>query len=74
MRKIQVAAEVGERFGERLGPTGPHVVQAMANALQDAGFLGFFLLAEQPHGGGDGLIGGGETSASHLDLDELLEI
>src|SRR5208337_1682678 len=28
----------------------------------------------QTHGGGDGLVGGGEPSASHLGLDELLEI
>ena len=40
----------------------------------DAGFLGFFLLAEQTHTGGNRLVGGGEASASHLGLDELLEV
>jgi hypothetical protein len=72
--QIQVAADVGERFGQGLGAASPHVLQALADALQNAGFLGFFLLAEQTHGGSDDLVRGGEASASHLGLDELLKI
>jgi len=72
--QIQVAADVGKRFRQGLGPSGPHVVQALADALQNAGFLGFFLLAEQAEGGRDRLVGGRESAASHLGLHELLEV
>ena len=39
-----------------------------------AGFLSFFLLAEQTHGGTDDLVRGGEASAPHLGLDELFKV
>ena len=74
MGQIQVAADVGKRFRQGLGPSGPHVVQALADALQNAGFLGVFLLAEQAEGGRDRLVGGRESAASHLGLHELLEV
>jgi hypothetical protein len=74
MGQIQVAADVGERFRQGLGPSGPHVVQALADALENAGFLGCFLLAEQADGSRHHLVRGRESAASHLGLHELLEV
>jgi len=72
--QIQVAADVGKRFRQGLGPAGPHVVQTLADSLQSTRLLGFFLLAEQADGGRDRLVGGRESAASHLGLHELLEV
>jgi hypothetical protein len=74
MGQIQVTADVGKGFGQGLGAAGPHVVEALPDALQDAGFLGFFLLAEQAHGGGGRLVGGCEPAAPYFGLHELLEV
>src|SRR5262249_37884166 len=71
---IQVAPDVSECLGEGLGPAGPHVLQTLTDALQVAGFLGFFLPAEQADGGGDRLVHRGEPAAAHLRPNELLEI
>jgi hypothetical protein len=58
LRQVQVTADVGERFGRRLSPLGPHVLQALTDAFQRAGSLGFLPPPEEPHGLGDRLIGG----------------
>src|SRR5262249_14232723 len=72
--QIQVAPDVSECLGEGLGPAGPHVLQTLTDALQVAGFLGFFLPAEQADGGGDRLVHRGEPAAAHRRPNELLEI
>jgi hypothetical protein len=54
--QFQVAADISKCFVEGLAPPGAHVLQALADAFQRASFLGFFLLAKQEYGLGDGLI------------------
>ena len=43
-----------------LSSARPRILQALPDALQDAGFFGLLLLSEQTHGRGDGLFGGGK--------------
>ena len=51
--QVKLAPDVSEYLFRRPSPPGVHILQALSDALHDAGFLRFFVLAEQTHTRGD---------------------
>jgi hypothetical protein len=73
-RKVELTADVREHLLRWPSAHGAHVLQALLDAFQNAGFLGFFPLAEKARGSGNSLIGRREASALHHGLDEVLKV
>jgi hypothetical protein len=71
---IQLAANVGNRFRQRLRSPRVHILQALPDAREHTGLLGVLRLLKQPHGFVDHLILGSIPAALHQATNELFTV